>query len=65
MINQFTGVLELMIHTPFIRASLEGNLSFRQLGGDSPEIKFHEAELTLPIALGLKNGLKTGKKKRG
>ena len=66
MINQFTGVLELMIHTPFIRASLEGNLSFRQLGGDSPEIKFHEAELTLhPIALGLKKWIKNWEKKEG
>ncbi|MDC3166353.1 hypothetical protein OA955_01210, partial [Candidatus Marinimicrobia bacterium] len=66
MINQFTGVLELMIHTPFIRASLEGNLSFRQLDGNSPEIKFHEAKLTLyPIALGLKKWIKNWEKKEG
>ena len=66
MVNQFTGVLELMINTPFIRASLEGNLSLRQLGGNSPEIKFHEAELTLhPIALGLKKWIKNWEKKEG
>ena len=66
MINQFTGVLELMIHTPFIKASLEGNLSLRQFDGDSPEIRFHEAELTLhPIALGLKKWIKNWEKKEG
>tara|TARA_B100000989_G_scaffold279234_1_gene241671 strand:- start:3566 stop:4897 length:1332 start_codon:yes stop_codon:yes gene_type:complete len=66
MINQFTGVLEFMIHTPFIRASLESNLSFRQLDGNSPEIKFHEAKLTLhPIALGLKKWIKNWEKKEG
>ncbi len=66
MINQFTGVLELMIHTPFMRASLEGNLSFRQLESNSPEIKFHEAKLTLhPIALGLKKWIKNWEKKEG
>ncbi len=66
MINQFTGILELMIHTPFIRASLEGNLSFRQPDGNSPEIKFHEAKLTLhPIALGLKKWIKNWEKKEG
>ena len=66
MINQFTGDVLLTVHTPFIKGTLEANLSFRQLNDESPEIKFHEAELILrPIALGLKRWIKNWEKKKG
>ena len=66
MINQFTGDISLTVHTPFIKGTLKGNLSFRQLDGQSPEIKFHNAELTVhPIALGLKKWIKNWEKKKG
>ena len=66
MINQFTGSISLAANTPFIKASLEGNLSFKQFGNKSPEIKFHDAELTLhPIALGLKKWIKNWEEKKG
>ena len=66
MINQFTGDISLTVHSPFIKGTLKGNLSFRQLDGQSPEIKFHDAELTVhPIALGLKKWIKNWEKKKG
>lgn len=66
MINQFTGGIVLSVQTPFIKGTLEGNLSFRQLDGESPEIKFHDAKLTLhPIALGLKKWIRNWEKTKG
>ena len=66
MINQFTGDVLLTVHTPFIKGTLEANLSFRQLNDESPGIKFHDAQLTVhPIALGLKKWIKNWEKKKG
>ena len=59
IINQFTGNIFLKVHTPFIKAVFNGNLSFRQLDIKKPKIKFHDAELTIhPIALGIKKWIR-------
>lgn len=63
MINQFTGSALLKVHTPFIKAAFNGNLSFRQANIKTPEIKFHNAELTIhPIALGIKKWIRNWEK---
>ena len=63
MINQFTGSALLKVHTPFIKAVFNGNLSFRQENIKTPEIRFHNAELTIhPIALGIKKWIRNWEK---
>ena len=63
MINQFTGSALLKVHTPFIKAVFNGNLSFSQENIKTPEIRVHNAELTIhPIALGIKKWIRNWEK---
>ena len=53
----------LKVNTPFIKAVFNGNLSFRQENIKTPEIRFHNAELTIhPIALGIKKWIRNWEK---
>ena len=64
MINQFTGNISLVFNTPFIKASIQGDISFRQQGNQVPEFRFHNAELIAhPIALGLKKWIRDWEKR--
>ena len=66
MMNQFTGNISLKFHTPFIKAFIKGNLSFRQEDNSMPRITFHNTEASIhPIALGLKKWIRNWEKKEG
>ena len=64
MINQFTGNISLVFNTPFIKASIQGDISFRQQSNQIPEFRFHNTELIAhPIALGLKKWIRDWEKR--
>lgn len=64
MINELTGIIEIKIHTPFLKIDINANLVLRQNGTIQPKITFSESKIYInPIALGIRKYIRKWEKK--
>lgn len=65
LVNQFTGEINLLLQTPFLKISVNGNLTIRQ-NIPEPQIIMHSTEVRIhPIALGVRKWIREWEKNNG